>query len=112
MLLIDFWATWCGPCKQEMPNVKRIYSKYNKKGFEIVGISLDRSRSDLDQYIEKYGITWPQFYDGKFWRNDVAVKYNVQSIPATYLVDKKGNIRYKSLRGDQLEAAIKKLLEE
>lgn len=112
VLLLDFWATWCGPCKQEMPNVKRVYSKYNKKGFEIVGISLDRSRADLDTYIEKNGITWPQFYDGKFWKNDVAVKYNVQSIPATYLIDKKGKIRYKSLRGNQLEPAVKKLLEE
>ncbi len=112
VLLLDFWATWCGPCKQEMPNVKRIYKKYNKKGFEIVGISLDRSRSDLDRYIKNNDISWPQFYDGKFWQNDVAVKYQVQSIPATYLIDKKGKIRYKSLRGSQLETAVKKLLEE
>jgi peroxiredoxin len=112
VLLLDFWATWCGPCKQEMPNVKRIYKKYNKKGFEIVGISLDKSRSDLDKYIEANNMSWPQFFDGKFWRNDVAVKYHVQSIPATYLIDKKGKIRYKSLRGRQLEVAVKKLLEE
>ena len=112
VLLLDFWATWCAPCKQEMPNVKNVYKKYHKKGFEIVGISLDRSRSDLDRYIEKNDITWPQFYDGKFWKNDVAVKYNVQSIPATYLIDKNGKIRYKSLRGAQLENAVKKLLEE
>jgi thiol-disulfide isomerase/thioredoxin len=112
VLLLDFWATWCGPCKVEMPNVKRVYEKYNKAGFEIVGISLDRSRSDFDAYLDKYGISWPQFFDGKYWQNDVAVQYGVRSIPATYLIDRKGKIRYKSLRGRQLEVAVQKLLKE
>jgi thiol-disulfide isomerase/thioredoxin len=112
VLLIDFWATWCAPCKQEMPNVKRVYGKYREKGFEIVGISLDRSRGDLDRYIEKNQIHWPQFFDGKYWQNEIAVKYGISSIPATILVDKKGKIRYKSLRGNQLEVAVKELLAE
>jgi peroxiredoxin len=112
VLLLDFWATWCGPCRQEMPNVKQVYNKYKDKGFEIVGISLDRNRADLDKYIESNNITWPQVFDGKFWQNDVAVKYRVQSIPATYLIDKKGKIRYKTLRGKHLETAVKKLLDE
>ncbi|MDH3197165.1 MAG: TlpA family protein disulfide reductase [Candidatus Krumholzibacteria bacterium] len=112
VLLLDFWATWCGPCKVEMPNVKRVYEKYNKAGFEIVGISLDRSRNDLDAYIDKYDISWPQFFDGKYWQNDVAVQYGVRSIPATYLIDRKGKIRYKLLRGRQLELAVEKLLKE
>jgi thiol-disulfide isomerase/thioredoxin len=112
VLLIDFWATWCGPCIQEMPNVKSIYSKYHDKGFEIVGISLDQQREKLDRYIESQGIAWPQYFDGKWWNNDVAVSYGVKSIPTTILVDRKGKIRYKSLRGKQLETAVEQLLAE
>jgi thiol-disulfide isomerase/thioredoxin len=112
VLLLDFWATWCAPCKQEMPSVKKVYGKYNEKGFEIVGISLDRSRGDLDRYLASNNIQWPQFFDGKYWQNEIAVKYGVSSIPATFLIDKKGKIRYKSLRGNQLEVAVKELLAE
>jgi peroxiredoxin/TolA-binding protein len=112
VLLLDFWATWCAPCRQEMPNVIEVYDKYNEKGFEIVGISLDRSRADFDRYVEKNEMNWPQFFDGKFWQNEVATLYGVKSIPATYLIDKKGKIRYKSLRGHQLEVAVKELLAE
>ena len=112
VLLIDFWATWCGPCIAEMPHVKSVYTKYHSKGFEIVGISLDQSRDKLDKYISSQGIEWPQYFDGKWWNNDVAVRYGVKSIPATFLVDKKGKIRYKSLRGKQLETAVQELLAE
>jgi thiol-disulfide isomerase/thioredoxin len=112
VLLIDFWATWCGPCVAEMPNVKSVYAKYHGKGFEIVGISLDQSRDKLDRYLAAQGIEWPQYFDGKWWNNDVAVSYGIKSIPATFLVDKKGKIRYKSLRGRQLEAAVEELLAE
>lgn len=112
VLLLDFWATWCGPCKADMPNVKKVYSKYKSQGFEIVGISLDRSRAALDAYIDRNNIEWPQYFDGKYWQNDVAVQYGVKSIPATYLIDKEGKIRYKSLRGKQLEVAIQALLKE
>jgi len=112
VLLIDFWATWCGPCVKEMPNVKSVYDKYHSKGFEIVGISLDQSREKMDAYIKQQGLEWPQYFDGKFWNNDVAVMYGVKSIPTTVLVDKKGKIRYKSLRGKQLETAVETLLNE
>ncbi len=112
VLLIDFWATWCGPCIAEMPNVKSVYAKYHGKGFEIVGISLDQSRDKLDRYIASQGIEWPQYFDGKYWNNDIAVSYGIKSIPATILVDKKGKIRYKSLRGRQLESAVQELLAE
>jgi peroxiredoxin len=112
VLLIDFWATWCGPCVAEMPNVKKVYAKFHPKGFEIVGISLDQSRDRLDQYIKTNEIVWPQYFDGKWWNNDVAVRYGIKSIPATILVDRTGKIRYKSLRGKQLEAAVEKLLAE
>ena len=112
VLLIDFWATWCGPCVAEMPNVKNVYEKYHPKGFEIVGISLDQSRDKLDKYIESQEIAWPQYFDGKWWNNDIAVRYGIKSIPTTILVDKKGKIRYKSLRGRQLENAVQELLAE
>ena len=112
VLLIDFWATWCGPCVAEMPNVKSVYTKYHGQGFEIVGISLDQSRDKLDMYLERQEIKWPQYFDGKYWNNAIAVSYGVKSIPATFLVDKKGKIRYKSLRGKQLETAVAELLNE
>jgi thiol-disulfide isomerase/thioredoxin len=112
VLLIDFWATWCGPCIAEMPNVKSVYKKFHSKGFEIVGISLDQSRDKLDAYIAQQGIEWPQYFDGKWWNNDVAAMYGIKSIPATLLVDRQGKIRYKSLRGHQLEAAVEKLVAE
>ena len=95
-----------------MPNVIKVYDKYNGKGFEIVGISLDRNRDSFDRYIEKYDMSWPQFYDGKYWQNEVAKLYGINSIPATYLIDKKGNIRYKHIRGRRLEVAVKELLAE
>lgn len=112
VLLIDFWATWCGPCVKEMPHVKQVYDKYHSKGFEIVGISLDQSRDRLDQYVKTNAIAWPQYFDGKWWNNDVAVRYGIKSIPATILVDRSGKIRYKSLRGKQLENAVQQLLTE
>jgi peroxiredoxin len=112
VLLIDFWATWCGPCVAEMPNVKDVYKKYHSKGFEIVGISLDQSRDKLDAYIQQQGIEWPQYFDGKFWNNDIAQMYGIKSIPTTLLVDRRGKIRYKSLRGRQLEQAVEKLVAE
>jgi len=112
VLLIDFWATWCGPCVAEMPNVKNVYAKFHPQGFEIVGISLDQSRDRLDQYIKSNQIAWPQYFDGKWWNNDVAVRYGIKSIPTTILVDRTGKIRYKSLRGKQLESAVQQLLAE
>ena len=112
VVLLDFWATWCGPCRVEMPHVVKLYKKNRDKGFEIVGISLDRSRSALDQYVEANGMEWPQFFDGKYWQNEIAMMYRVRSIPATFLIDRKGVLRYRALRGRELEEAVGKLLEE
>jgi len=95
-----------------MPNVKNVYSKFHPQGFEIVGISLDQNRDRLDQYVKSNQIMWPQYFDGKWWNNDVAVRYGIKSIPTTILVDKAGKIRYKSLRGKQLENAVQQLLAE
>jgi peroxiredoxin len=112
VVLLDFWATWCGPCRQEMPNVKRIYNKYNSRGFEIVGISLDSQLSQVRSYLSKNEVKWPQHFDGKGWGNQVAQKYRISSIPATYLIDRQGKIRYKTLRGAALDKAVEQLVDE
>lgn len=112
VVLLDFWATWCGPCRQEMPNVVKLYNKYHSKGFEIIGISLDANRKTLERYLREQGVTWPQYYDGRGWKNKVASLYRVRAIPATYLIDKKGKIRYRSVRGHRLAQAVDKLIRE
>lgn len=110
VVLIDFWATWCGPCRGELPNVVAAYKKYHTKGFDIIGISLDQDRDKLTSFIQSNNMTWPQFFDGKGWNNQLAVKYGVESIPATVLIDGQGNIIARDLRGEALEAALEKAL--
>ena len=110
VVLVDFWATWCGPCVGELPNVLNTYLKYHGKGFEIVGISLDEEEKQLTEYMATNKMPWQQFFDGKGWGNKLAVKYNVNSIPTTYLLDGEGRIIAKNLRGPELEAAVAKAL--
>ncbi len=109
-VLIDFWASWCGPCRMENPNVVRIYNKYKDKKFEIYGVSLDRNREDWLKAIEKDQLTWLHVSDLKFWSSEGAKTYGVRSIPATYLVDPKGKIIAKNLRGETLEAKLNEVL--
>ncbi len=110
VVLVDFWATWCGPCINELPNVLEAYQKHHAKGFEIVGISLDQSESKLRDFIKTKKMPWQQFFDGKGWGNKLAVVYGVNSIPATYLLDGEGKIIGKDLRGPDLEEAVAKAL--
>ena len=108
-IMIDFWATWCGPCIAELPSVKKTYKKLNPKGFQIIGISLDTKESALKRFIEKENMPWPQFFDGKGWSNSLAKKHGIRSIPAMWLVDKQGNLVDLNARAN-LEQKVEDLL--
>lgn len=110
VVLIDFWASWCGPCRKEMPNVKRVYDKYKSKGFEIYGVSLDKDRDKWLEAIEKDGLKWPQVSDLKWWQSEGAQTYAVQSIPYTVLISKEGKIIATGLRGAELESKLAEIL--
>lgn len=110
VVLIDFWASWCKPCRAEMPNVVALYKKYKDKGFEILGVSLDKDKESWMKAIKEDGITWPQASDLKFWNSDVVPVFNVEAIPYTILVDKEGKIIAKGLRGQDLENKLKEVL--
>jgi peroxiredoxin len=109
-VLIDFWASWCGPCRQENPNVVRMYNKYKDKGFEIFGVSLDESRDKWLKAIAMDKLTWPHVSDLKGWSSAAAQLYNIQAIPQTLLLDKEGKIIAKNLRGKALEEKLASLL--
>ena len=110
--LIDFWASWCRPCRAENPYVVQIYNKYKNQGFTVIGVSLDKNKMSWERAIEDDGLKWPHVSSLKFWQEPVAKLYGVMSIPQTFLLDKKGIIRAKNLRREQLEAKVKELLEE
>lgn len=110
VVLIDFWATWCGPCVAELPNVIATYEKYHGEGFEIIGVSLDEDQAKLTAFIKSRNMTWPQFFDGQGWQNKLAAKYGIESIPATFLIDGEGKIIGRDLRSDKLPAAVAKAL--
>ncbi|HEY4327386.1 MAG TPA: AhpC/TSA family protein [Mucilaginibacter sp.] len=111
-VLLDFWASWCGPCRQENPNVVKAYKKYKDKNFTIVGVSLDRveSKANWLAAIKSDGLAWTQVSDLKFWSNEVAVLYHIQSIPANFLIDPNGKIIAKDLRGNDLENKLDDVL--
>ena len=110
VVLVDFWATWCPPCRMELPNVIAAYKKYHDQGFEIIGVSLDQDQAKLTGFTKSMNMTWRQYFDGQGWGNKLAVKYGIESIPATYLLDGNGKIIGRDLRGGDLMQAVAKAL--
>ncbi len=111
IVLLDFWASWCGPCRKENPNVVAAYNKFHSKGLEILGVSLDDNKSNWQQAIAKDGLTWTHISDLEGWQSKAAQLYGVQSIPANFLLDKDGKIIAKDLRGEMLEQKLNTLFQ-
>lgn len=111
IVLVDFWASWCGPCRQEMPNLVEAYAKYKDKNLEIVGVSLDKDGNAWKEAIKSLNITWPQMSDLKFWQCEGAQLYAVNSIPHTVLIDKDGTIIARGLHGEELLEKLAEVVE-
>ena len=109
-VLVDFWASWCGPCRAENPAVVKAYKEYHAKGFSILGVSLDEKKDKWEEAIKKDGLGWMQVSDLKGWQNSVAELYGVKGIPMNYLLDKDGKIIAKGLRGEELEKKLAELV--
>jgi len=106
VVLLDFWASWCGPCRRELPNVQRAFRKYHDFGFEIIGISLDSDRGRFERFVKSNDMPWYHIFDGKGWNARLAVRFGVRAIPATFLIGRDGRLVAAGLRGPALEHAI------
>jgi peroxiredoxin len=112
VILVDFWATWCSPCRSEIPNLKQYYTEFQNKNFEIIGISLDTKKESLDDYVAKEKLPWKITASLQGWKDETAKLYGVNSIPSYWLIDKKGLLRHFGLRQEKLKKAIAQLIAE
>lgn len=112
VILLDFWAAWCGPCRAEMPEVKRIWKAYKADRLVIIGVNLDSTRGEFDAYMKLEALPWPQYFDGLGWGNKLGRLYGVTAIPHTVLIDQEGIIRGVGLRGEELSSKIGELLKK
>ena len=110
VVLVDFWASWCLPCRKNNPELVRVYEKFKAQGFEILGVSIDQKKNDWLNAIRKDGLLWPQVVDQKGWNAKSTYDYGLDGIPTSFLLDKEGKVQAISLKGDALEREIKKLL--
>jgi thiol-disulfide isomerase/thioredoxin len=128
VVLVDYWATWCGPCLAELPNIKKVYAAYHDKGFEVIGIALEnaqvakgdsaeqaaakiaKARKKLVSDVQKRQIPWPQYFDGKYYDTEAAKRYGIYAIPAMFLLNKQGLVVSTDARGERLESEVKRLL--
>jgi len=114
VVVIDFWATWCGPCVAEMPKMKELYAKYKDKGVEFIGVSLDQPGPGLDKlktFVAEKDIQWPQYYQGKYWDSEFSQSWGINSIPSVFIVDAQGNLHSTEARG-KLETLIPELIKK
>jgi thiol-disulfide isomerase/thioredoxin len=114
VVLVDFWATWCGPCRAEVPNILNMYAAYHDKGFEVLGVSLDSTTEKAEKYVDEMGIPWPSLFspneDERGWDNPLARYYGITGIPTAILVDQEGNVVHMDARGPHLRHALQELL--
>lgn len=111
VVLLDFWAVWCGPCVSEMPNVKKVYDKYHGEGFDIIGVSLDTDEAKLREFLRENDIPWRQIFSGKGWNSPIAKQFEIQAIPAPWLIDRDGRLISPHARGIALKRLVAEALE-